>query len=492
MTNGSEISAYSMFLGRRLYSASPVEREAFAHDDQYTQALLDLMSEQIDGVSPSQSDGLPMRRDTRAKMHAHDVPVFDSRDEMREGLLGIDRLITPLQVKDFYTDQYKERTPVLFKGPANRFEELLDLQELNQLIYSRDPIGNQLVLVHHGKRIDPDLYSFNDPGTSYRLPELSTSRVDGRKLQNFLRLGATLILNGINLTHEKVRLLVEEISRSMQVYAHANLYATWKPSQGFDSHWDNHDVFIVHLNGAKEWRLFGESRVSPTPLDEKPNLESPSEEIWVGELTSGDVLYIPRGWWHEASTTEDNQGKASVHLTVSFRPITGLNFLLWLEKLLLRHEQFRVNVPALASDEARKSYFDKLRTLIENELDRDLEVDFLSDLKQAWISNSATSVSEYVEPWDDPSWETYLLRLETAPDWSPVLLQDERAFHIVANAVEYKIDAHAFGLVKSWADNQPIKVAELREIVGGEYSSSFLDDFVKQMVRNRLATATKN
>ena len=489
MTDRPERSAYSMFLDRRLYSASPIEREAFHHDDQYLQALLDLMSEQLDDGQPATSH---RTEDSLGGTQTHTIRVFDSPDGKWEDLRGIDRLINPLSTEDFFSKQYNERQPVLFRGPAERLETLLQWDELNQLIYGREPIGNQLVLIHGGKRIDPDLYSFSDPGTAHRLTEPSTSRVDGRKLQNFLRLGATLILNGVNLTHEKIRLFIEEVSRSLQAYAHANLYATWKTSQGFNTHWDNHDVFVLQLNGIKEWRLFGESRTSPTPLDEKPNLDRPEEEIWVGELTPGDVLYIPRGWWHEASVTEANQGKACIHLTVSFRPVTGLNFLLWLEKLLLQNEHFRVNVPVLASERDRTDYFAKLLTLIRQELDRDIGADFLNSLSRSWISNPAATLSEYVEPWDDPDWEKYVLRLETASDWKPELTDGGKAFYVVANAVEYKIDAYAFDLVQIWVENQPVRVTDLRQQFSEKYGSSFVDDFVKQMVRNRLASATKS
>lgn len=481
-----------MFLDRRLYSATPIEREAFHHDDQYLQALLDLMSEQLDNDLPSTSQRSRTQKNSRERKQTHKVSVFDSSDEERQDLFGIDRLITPIGAEQFFSEQYNERLPVLFRGPDDRFDALLKWEELNQLIYSREPIGNQLVLIHDGKRIDPDLYSFSDPGTSHRLSEPSTSRVDGRKLQNFLRLGATLILNGINLTHEKVRLFIEEVSRSLQSYAHANLYATWKPSQGFNSHWDNHDVFVMQLNGVKEWRLFGESRASPTSLDETPNLDRPDEEIWVGELTPGDVLYIPRGWWHEASVTEVNQGKACIHLTVSFRPVTGLNFLLWLEKRLLQHEHFRVNVPIFARESDRKDYFAKLLTLIERELDLDPEANFLNSLSRSWISNPAATLSEYVEPWDDPDWERYVLRLEAASNWRPQLTDNEEAFYIAANAVEYKIDAFAFDLVRFWVEHQPVHVLDLRQRFSETYSTDFVDDFVKQMVRNRLATASKD
>ena len=491
MTDRPAKSAFGMFLDRRLYSASPIEREAFQHDDQYLEALLDLMSEQLDEGQPAKSHFTHTREDIPSANQKHSVRVFDSADGIWEDLHGIDRLIAPLSVEDFFSEQYTERIPVLFRGPAQRFETLLQWDELNQLIYGREPVGNQLVLIHNGKRIDADLYSFSDPGTAYRLTGPSTSRVDGRKLQNFLRLGATLILNGINLTHERVRLFIEEVSRSLQAYAHANLYATWKPSQGFNTHWDNHDVFVMQLNGVKEWRLFGESRTSPTPLDTKPNLDRPEEEIWVGELTPGDVLYIPRGWWHEASVTEVNQDKACIHLTVSFRPVTGLNFLLWLEKLLLQNEHFRVNVPIFASEHDRKDYFARLLTLIRQELDRDIGTDFLNSLSRSWISNPATTLSEYVEPWDDPEWEQYVLRLETASDWHPELTDGGKAFYVAANAVEYKIDAYAFDLVRIWVENQPVRVTDLRQRSSEKYDTSFVDDFVKQMVRNRLASATR-
>ncbi|MFD7026561.1 JmjC domain-containing protein [Streptomyces sp. NPDC059917] len=44
-------------------------------------------------------------------------------------------------------------------------------------------------------------------------------------------------------------------------------------------------------------------------------------------LTPGDVLYLPRGWWHAVSA---DQGTAALRLTFGLATQTGAEFLGWL------------------------------------------------------------------------------------------------------------------------------------------------------------------
>src|SRR5215469_8498820 len=74
---------------------------------------------------------------------------------------------------------------------------------------------------------------------------------------------------------------------------HANMYLTPEGAQGFDAHFDTHEVFVLQLEGSKQWRLYGEPRALPL-VDERFNIPrdqlGPVREV---ELSAGDLLYIP-------------------------------------------------------------------------------------------------------------------------------------------------------------------------------------------------------
>ncbi|CAM9986947.1 unnamed protein product [Ascophyllum nodosum] len=82
----------------------------------------------------------------------------------------------------------------------------------------------------------------------------------------------------------------------------ANLYMTPPGSQGFEAHFDWMDGIVVQVAGSKTWVLYDEMVAAPRPdLKYKPAAADLGEPIAVLELHPGDLMYIPRGWPHEAA-----------------------------------------------------------------------------------------------------------------------------------------------------------------------------------------------
>mmetsp|Transcript_14893 Transcript_14893/g.32175 ORF Transcript_14893/g.32175 Transcript_14893/m.32175 type:complete len:831 (-) Transcript_14893:147-2639(-) len=113
----------------------------------------------------------------------------------------------------------------------------------------------------------------------------------------------------------------------------SNAYLTPLHSQGFAPHYDDVDVFILQLEGYKRWRVYAPMnkqetlpRVSSRDYTEKEVEESMGEEVLDVVLVPGDVLYLPRGWIHQAETVARPSHVSklpgitdahSLHLTVS-------------------------------------------------------------------------------------------------------------------------------------------------------------------------------
>ncbi|CAN0288488.1 unnamed protein product [Ectocarpus sp. 4 AP-2014] len=73
-------------------------------------------------------------------------------------------------------------------------------------------------------------------------------------------------------------------------------------SQGFEAHFDWMDGIVVQLTGSKTWILYDEMVTMPRPdLKFKPKAAELGEPIAVLDLHPGDMMYIPRGWPHEAA-----------------------------------------------------------------------------------------------------------------------------------------------------------------------------------------------
>jgi hypothetical protein len=129
-----------------------------------------------------------------------------------------------------------------------------------------------------------------------------------------------------------------------------NLYFTPKGSHAFEAHFDWMESFILQIYGSKNWTLYalgGQNEIAsldPFPLPFPSQKFKPSAEMLINPahilLSPGDVLYVPSGLIHEASTQDLDE--ESLHLTfgVEIDPAytwTGLIFLC--TKHLERHYQ---------------------------------------------------------------------------------------------------------------------------------------------------------
>ncbi|WP_374469498.1 cupin domain-containing protein [Phenylobacterium sp.] len=165
--------------------------------------------------------------------------------------------------------------------------------------------------------------------------------LDPAVLTERLRDGATLILDAANELSPPLQALCAGLAADFACSSQANLYACWGTSQGFDVHWDDHDVLVIQVEGRKHWRLYGATRPSPTRKDlhaEHPKPAVPIEEL---VLEPGDILYLPRGYWHAAV----GLGEPTLHLTVGLTRKAGSDFLHWLADHLLSEADVRADLP---------------------------------------------------------------------------------------------------------------------------------------------------
>ena len=139
---------------------------------------------------------------------------------------------------------------------------------------------------------------------------------------NLLREGASLVIDQLDEIDEVIELCAQEIEFDVHEAVSVNAYVTKGTGSSFGAHWDSHDVIILQLQGQKHWRVFGRGRDAPTFKDFDHSHTCPSEPIWEGLLVAGDILYLPRGWWHDVTGI----GELSYHLTFGFTRGTLLDY----------------------------------------------------------------------------------------------------------------------------------------------------------------------
>lgn len=241
-----------------------------------------------------------------------------------------------------------------FPGRRGKFSPLLTWPALNNILDSHQLDVPRLRLSRDGKVLPAE--SFISYRESRRPGAARLSRLRSSELTKQLREGATLILDAIDEIHPPITDLATNLERSLRSRVQVNLYAGWRTSPGFDVHWDGHDVIILQISGRKHWKVYSMTR--EFPLADDPKTEKPPEHpLWEGMLEDGDLLYIPRGWWHVAIPVDE----PTLHLTVGVHRPTGLDFASWFVDRLRTNVAFRQDIPSLETVPFRQEHFDKMR-----------------------------------------------------------------------------------------------------------------------------------
>jgi ribosomal protein L16 Arg81 hydroxylase len=264
--------------------------------------------------------------------------------------------------RERFLAEYWNTSFLRLEGEKGRFSTLLTWPDLNSILASRSLQPRQLRLVQSGKTIESVKYRTQSPGGG---------SLDSGALTACLARGATLVLNNIDTLADPIAALCRSLEDALQAVVTTNLYASWQTENGFDLHWDDQDTMILQVAGRKQWQVYGPTRIHPLRTDPVDPPKPQSEPIWSGVLADGDMIYLPRGWWHMAHP----MAEPSLHLTVTIVPPNGVNFLKWLIDDLQSQALIRSNIPLPGP--AQESYFKELRQMLAESLDKQAPLRFL-------------------------------------------------------------------------------------------------------------------
>jgi len=268
-------------------------------------------------------------------------------------MLDFDQIMAPLGAQVFLRD-YWLRQFVHIRGKAGRFTALLTWDALNGMLQQHRLTPPRLKLYKDGQPLDP---------SQYLTPAMfGVPRVDAGRLILSLAEGASLILDDVQEMAPHVRDLMGAFQDALQTDAFANLYAGWHNNNAFNRHWDPQEAIVLQLAGRKRWRVYRPTRPNPLQNDDAPPPTVPP--AWEGTLNDGDVLYIPRGWWHEAVPL----GEPSLHLTVSLTPPTALDYLGWVMSRLRNHAELRAGLQPAGNGTRQGDMAAKISALVTDAL----------------------------------------------------------------------------------------------------------------------------
>jgi len=204
-------------------------------------------------------------------------------------------LCEEILTEEFFSKHW-EKTPLHFRAAergrtANRLPDALSTDDVMALIRKS---GHSLKMFKYG---------------------------EASELDNFMAAyleGSSMIVNQADRCNPTLYELCRALAKVHFMHVFSVVYLTPPGSQAVRLHNDDQDVFLLQVWGRKRWTIRNAPKLLPY-TEEMLGKEVPVPEELVGEPTMEftmephDVLYIPRGYLHEAATGEE----PSLHITVT-------------------------------------------------------------------------------------------------------------------------------------------------------------------------------
>ncbi|MGW0789793.1 cupin domain-containing protein [Streptomyces sp. NPDC002911] len=347
------------------------------------------------------------------------------------------------------------RTYRHFPGDSARFGGLLGWDDLNALFTHHRLEPPRLRLSVGGEELPQHAYTV--PVTTRR--NTVWHRLKPAELHRHLAEGATLVLDAIDELHPGVGRLAQELERHLRTGVQVNAYASWTPEEGFGVHWDDHDVLVLQLDGAKRWRIYGPTR--PAPLHRDTDVPEPPQNDPVVELVlhTGDMLYLPRGWWHAVAASE---GVRSLHLTCGMQTTTGADLFQWLSEDLRRESTVRSDLPRFGTEGEKADFVRSLSELVMKEFEDGTLLDRFLTMRDATDRARLVPSLPHVE--GVPPDPAVVVHLVTAR----ARLRNDTDGHVVltAGGVNWTFSAQVAPLLSLLADGGRHRLDELAHVTG--------------------------
>ena len=277
-------------------------------------------------------------------------------------------VIAPISPETFLAEYFEKKHLVIRRDDPLYFDGLLSVADIDRVLTQQMVPSDEMQMVRTGKGVSQDDYVT----PSGLIDPVRVARIFGE--------GATIVLPALHKRVPSLAAYCRSLETVFNVDLQTNIYFTPEGAQGFKTHYDSHDVFVLQVAGSKTWNIYDSSALE-LPL--RSQAFQPDNFV-AGALTdtftlhAGDMCYVPRGVVHDARATDE----LSLHVT------TGMLTPRWIELLIDAVNQLALSDPAFRHaippghampgfdrTEARQTFRDLLLRAAET-VDPDRTLDF--------------------------------------------------------------------------------------------------------------------
>lgn len=356
-------------------------------------------------------------------------------------------LIAPTATDTFLADIHERAPLVVHHNEPGRFASLLSIASIDRLIAGTDLKEGQIDLADASRNLTRADYL---DGNRY---------ADRGAIVNHYRKGATIILQQLHALDPVLSRFCAAMEHVFSCHVQTNIYLTPASNQGFRTHYDNHDVMVVQVEGEKLWRFYNSFATPYRGEGFNSNVHEIGEITHEFLLKAGDVAYVPRGLMHDARTSGADP---SLHITMGIMSKTWAELMLEaVGEVALREPMLRRSLPpgfarADFDRETVRTLFADMAAKVGAGLRLDPAMDLFADTfvrtrggdTRGGILDAGTPVAD----------ETRLIRRPFAP-WR--IEADDQGILVVTAGGGRKFDASLHAAAKRALTGQPFAVADL-------------------------------
>ena len=277
---------------------------------------------------------------------------------------------------------------------VENFENMMSLVIFDEMLSKTNIWNNHNFIM----MLDQKKINYSD----YSSPSLDINgqnyRPDVNKVQNLVSRGASIILNDIQKHNLNLLKFVDELQKLTNGRCQGNLYFSMASHQAFGPHFDLHDVFAIHFEGEKVWNIYENIEKSPInhpvfKLSGDERRKRAGKIIEQVTLRPGDLLYIPRGQYHDALASQNG----AIHIAFGLTYLKSIDALTSLWQNFILNEFMRSDIKVNSNKDELQKVLKKLSNELNDLINSKEALEVVANSIQNWTyKTQAYSIKKIV------------------------------------------------------------------------------------------------
>ena len=210
--------------------------------------------------------------------------------------------------------------------------------------------------------------------------------------------------------------------------------------------------------------------------------------IWEQTVEAGDLLYIPRGWWHVAVPCDE----PTLHLTVGLEMVTGVTFIKWLADRAAQREHCRADVPLLANSEAQCRYNESIaNTLADLCSQPDLLHEFVREMNRNALPRPAFALPWAAKPSVLPEDEQCVIAVNSPRRVELETNSNDASVELGLGGRVHTFAAEAHSFLQFILEHEPMTIASFYQQFAETHEREEVAEFLAELIGNGIVSVSE-